>query len=437
MNGIKNVFLHYKELFLRDKLSFFLECGSDGLYALILLFFPLLGTNPYNYILIGLTGLFCVFAAIYIVLKGKILINKTLIALIFACVYGLIVSLIQVGWSGMLQTILLFSALLCVASNYSYNFKKSAMMCWLYVFGQILFSLVLCFVYREDILSFSDIRIGSEFENVNTVGMYLALGVIVSLYLIIKHKGWAHLLLIPVLIFLVLILLTGSRMSLIMALASVLVAIFLYFGKKHLLISTLLVLGCLVLGILILQFPPFAAIRTRLSSLITTFLGLGSGDHDYSGIQRFGMILDGFSLWLNNLFFGYGFTAFSQLTNYGTYSHATLIESLVSIGLIGTIPLYYAYLSPCFHSRWKDSSAVLAILFAIACILFGSFFSMFITNKASYFILIILLSAELESDPSHCVKISLVNNKRLKLSIIWEGVFVPSSWSAERQNKII
>ena len=73
------------------------------------------------------------------------------------------------------------------------------------------------------------------------------------------------------------------------------------------------------------------------------------------------MIGDGLSLFKDNAIFGYGLGGFAANTSYGTYSHATLIELLVSTGLFGTALFLFAfgYLA---YRLFKDGKGMLSLI---------------------------------------------------------------------------
>lgn len=418
---MKKAIQSIKEKFLKDRLAFILETACDFLLLLLFICFPILsGSYPWNYLSVGVAGLFCLAVFTYIFLRSSLTVSSPMALLLWSLVVGAVSTLaFGLGSFDNLQTFAMLTILACAIGNYVAAFRKGEKCMILFVIGMAVFAFVFLFRYRHEILSLQLDRLGSDFENVNTVGFYMVSALAICLGLVITKRGKWHWFLLPAFAFAGIVLLTGSRASFLMIVLVLVTGLFLYFGKRRLWVSVLVLACTCAIAFLALQLPVFTTIRDRLLSTLTTFFGKGDGNYDYSGIQRFNMIVDGLRIWLKNAFFGCGLGSFASLSAYGTYSHATLTEALVSFGLVGTVPLFVSYLLPMlWYGKSRATASAIGLMMFIGVFLPGLFLAILFLSKSFYIVLGILLGEDALKERGSRYSIAFVsrNDGRLRLS---------------------
>lgn len=394
---MRRMFQAMADRFQKDRIAFLLETACDFLLLALFIAFPLLsGSYPWNYVSVGVAALFSLAVFAYIFLRSSFVVTLPMALLLWSLVVGAVSTLgFGEGSLDNLQTLAMLTVLASVIGNYSAAFRNGRKCMVLFLAGMTVFALAFLVRYRNEILSLQFDRLGTEFENVNTVGFYMATALAVSLGLVISRRGRWHFLLILAPLFLGIVLLTGSRASFLMAALVLVCAIFLYFGIRRIWLSILILGSLAVFALLALQLPVFATIRDRILSMLTTFLGEGDGSYDYSGVQRLNMMVDGIRIWLKNAFFGRGLGSFAAISAYGTYSHATLTESLVSMGLVGAVPLFLGYLMPMFGYRKERSDAFpIGWMMFVGIFLPGLFLTVLLFSKSFYIVVGILLGED-------------------------------------------
>lgn len=145
-------------------------------------------------------------------------------------------------------------------------------------------------------------------------------------------------------VLLVVVLLTGSRKSLIMV-ALFVVAFFLFWtpekGSVDMLLRIIGVVALIAAAVLIIMNVDvfYEAVGKRLESLITYWL---TGEEtDASAITRTNMINIALELFFNiNPMFGIGLNNFKYVSGYMTYSHNNYVELLCSLGIMGILVYY-------------------------------------------------------------------------------------------------
>ena len=173
--------------------------------------------------------------------------------------------------------------------------------------------------------------------NPNGLGTSFAAGVWSISYIYQKKK--IHLLLsaLLVVLFAYCILLTGSRKALIAAGLTIIVWLFICYlpmirkkeGNQYYLAFVIMGIVLAASGYLFISLYNDSTMANRMDVL----------KYESTEGIRADMYRTGFKMFLNNPLFGLGFQGFRQ--EYGSYSHATLVEIPVSGGIIGSI-LYFS-----------------------------------------------------------------------------------------------
>lgn len=218
----------------------------------------------------------------------------------------------------------------------------------------------------------SFVTVDSEIEipNTNVVGMLGSFSFAYFFYMFILKKNKAFLLMATVAFVFVFIL--GSRKSILNLFASVL---FIYpVVKTKFRIILFAFVGGLI--VLVINFLP----NDYLSFIFDRFTYMSTNNtFDVADQQRVDMIKNGLNYIGNNPIFGYGYYNFAELFKRDSgmylYSHNNFLETIVGLGLIGTIIYYstfYVSLKRLKLSKYFSFSTLIIALFILN--MFNHFF---------------------------------------------------------------
>lgn len=254
----------------------------------------------------------------------------------------------------------------------------------------------------------SDFRLGFDFDNPNAVGTYAAIGISMSLYLVLFwNKKIRFTFIVPAFSSLIVGLTTGSRSFLLIVLFVVLV--FLYFKfQKHKLIYLIVVLTTIGLFIILLFLPFMSTLRERLLQAIGTIFGTGA-KADTSTIERVLWMDYGFYLGAKNILFGYGSRGFAIYSGVGTYTHSNFSEVFCDFGLIGLVlfysPLFVLLVKSILNKKIEKSFVITFFMYYIIM----SFTTVYYYKKIYYLILSFMFYLVF-ADEALLVKNSIVTN---------------------------
>lgn len=358
-----------------------------------LLSVPVLSGLPiWHYVPIVLFGAEALLVAIWCLVYKKLFVDVIVIFVFLFPLYCLITSFFTRFVSKSLTVFLL--AILCIVLYQLLVYKnKRQLFLGVWFLALLSFAAVFLVVYFRDLLSLNFDRLGSAFNNVNEVGLFFTLGLLLSWYYLLRSKKWFFLLFIC--LFLLLGLTTGSKQFLLSSIPISAIGVCMFFGKKHWYLSliTLTVLAVAVIGCL--QLPVFATIKRRAIDFLN-FLGFVSTSNvDTSSAERLRMIKEAFYLFSMRPLFGYGIEGFTFVSYFGTYSHNTLAELLADHGLIGSFIFVFPFLFSVISlakKRGADKTDRCLSLLLVILILTVSFSSVLIEDK-NYYLIIALLGA--------------------------------------------
>ena len=259
-------------------------------------------------------------------------------------------------------------------------------------YGLFGFALYFAYYYRSDLLKFNlDKPLGTDFDNVNTVGTYFSLGSALFLYLALTSKRWfewVHI--IPCVVMLVLGFFTGSRHYIITTGAAFLTTMMVAFRKRKWLAPLLFAIAIGLL-IVVIQIPSLAFLKERIDRGISTIFGTGNAKYDPSAVQRFIWPRYGFNIGSRVLLFGYGAEGFSIYSGIGTYSHNTYSEIICNFGLLGCLIFFFALLYPLIltirsHDRRINITYVIVVFYLVK-----GFFGVYFASKDTYIMIALML----------------------------------------------
>lgn len=240
-----------------------------------------------------------------------------------------------------LRTLILLFVLMFSIINYIDSYEKLFHL--MKYFSYSGFGASLYILLKSDFSNLT--RYGADLGNVNAIGMILCISSTFSLYFFIEDKKFRF---IP--IFLtnsIVILMTGSRKSLILLIFSVIILLLSKVKRKNIVnkinIIIFSIIFVMILLYLVFNVPFFYQIIGRRMENLLKFV-LGKGTLENSINLRFLMIKHGWEWFKERPVLGYGLDNYrillgKEIGKY-TYSHNNIIELLVDIGIFGTV-LYY------------------------------------------------------------------------------------------------
>ncbi len=241
-------------------------------------------------------------------------------------------------------------------------------------------------------------RLENGFCNVNTLGIFAAMSVVITVYEIKLRKKFivSALLTIPAL---TVIPATQSKKAFLLIAIGILAVLIVpndpkKVGKKVLLRALIVTAALAVAGALLIQLPPFEGIRYRFSKLIETLLG--QGEDGSSSVVRLEMIRLGLRTFLRHPIGGIGVGCTHIITAaeiaMATYLHNNYVELLAGGGIVGFAVFYsmYGYLIVNFIRKrrvaepMKNLCIIIVVLLLVMDVALVSYYS-----KDLYFILMI------------------------------------------------
>ena len=340
---MKALWTKFRSCFPYNKAIFAFELLGFIFLGLLFISLPLFTERTgYSIIPIIFAGLFIVSDIVYAILNKSFDFPVFGIPLICFLIYALMCTCITTQEWTSCKTLSLITILCVFIASFLIQAKKPLWGLWLYAFSGLVFAA--CLFVDSLSSGFSSLfgRFGQSFGNLNSVGLYLStwLGSVLALICFLHRPSkWA--LLVVGLVALGSVALTGSRGAMVCVYLEAVCFLFFILGKKKWWISLLIVFVVTAVGIITLSLMPSISLIDRFKEALSTVFG--GSEYDASTALRIEMIGDGLSLFKDNAIFGYGLGGFAANTSYGTYSHATLIELLVSTGLFGTALFLFAF----------------------------------------------------------------------------------------------
>lgn len=200
-------------------------------------------------------------------------------------------------------------------------------------------------------------RLQNSFANVNTVGIWAAVGILIQIneFIVEKKVDWKLILCFPNLL---IIAVTQSRKALFILIIGSMCLFILSLEKKFtlrkMLKSILIMISGMILGVIIINFPFMEGIKERTIDMISGLINIENAD--LSTTIRLNMIDIGISTFKESPIIGNGFgTSGFFLKNYygDTYFHNNYVEILSGGGIVGLI-IYYGIYVYLLYVFWKN-----------------------------------------------------------------------------------
>lgn len=190
------------------------------------------------------------------------------------------------------------------------------------------------------------VRLGNDYSNINTVGMFCAFGVVVQFEKWLYNKKFqASMPFVLISIFVVAC--TQSRKALLlMVIGCVILVVMKNYDRFNFVHSVFKIVGVLVaLGVLMFalsQIGVFSGVQERLAQLFSVFTGVGKLDS--GSVNRRLMVQLGLLVWKEHPILGVGLNCTRIIVNqnmgFDAYMHNNFIEILCATGVVGFL-LYY------------------------------------------------------------------------------------------------
>lgn len=189
-------------------------------------------------------------------------------------------------------------------------------------------------------------RLGTSFDNINSIGMVGAMSVILMFYRLLCVEKKISLYVFPSIISIIIIAASGSRKALAFTVIGISLIILARYSSKKFYISlfrwSVIVLVLFFVFKAILALPIFVGLNDRMKGLLSLFTGMGKADH--STIMRQKFIQVGLEQFFKTPILGIGIGNARIIIsgNYGidAYVHNNFIELLTGGGIVG-FSIYY------------------------------------------------------------------------------------------------
>lgn len=242
----------------------------------------------------------------------------------------------------------------------------------------------------------TSIRLGDDISNSNSIGMSLAYGALISVFLFIenitKHSNkairWIYVL---IAVFTsVFCLMSGSRKAL-FVLSAGLIILFVFSGNRSGIFKRLGSIISAIIVVIVLLYvlnnvTAFHVINERMNDLLGGIFK--NQTYDHSAATRFRFIREGLEAFSHHPILGEG--VYSSYFYFGTYSHNNFVEVLMNTGIIGFLIFYFPYLIVFtkFISTNKEDKTYWIMLVFFAWILIGGYGMVTYYNKLNEFMVI-------------------------------------------------
>ncbi len=259
----------------------------------------------------------------------------------------------------------------------------------IFIYAFWLFGLYFAFVYRDAIihLRISGNRIGTYFDNVNTIGFYFAIGFTISLFTALFSKSKIDLFYIIFALFFALLgFFTGSRAFLISLVVGTIIVMFFKLRKHKIIFFVgLIVVAGIYIGLI--NIPQFAFLKDQFDRTIYTLFGIGNSKAETSTVQR--AIWPGYAFYLagRNLLTGLGCDGFSIYSGVGTYAHNNFAEVMCDFGIIGFILFHACYVLPIVLSFKPKKETLFLVPVLSVIFLTRNLFGVTYYTKEAYLVL--------------------------------------------------
>ena len=293
--------------------------------------------NPYNYINIMVYGILSLLILFY-VFKYKTFKFDIFVLLIVAFNFFILISqIVNLRILEYPRTILLLSIFSIVVYQFFINIENRNLVFKLILLGGLFFAAYFIIYYRDDIIHFNFAnRIGDKFSDQNDLSKYLSIFGLVSIVSAVSAKKWKKIpYILSAILFLGIILLTGSISGLLCFLVCGLVLLVVYTKRQNRLVTVMVIASVALIIYGVLQLPAMSYFNKRITEIFNA-LAKTEGRQDGSAAERFALFQESLRLFVTRPLFGFGYDQVQYYTRgYGHFSHNNFTELAASFGIFG------------------------------------------------------------------------------------------------------
>lgn len=350
-------------------------------------------TPGLNNISNAIAALFILSVAIKMLMeKRRIIFNRFLLLyllFIMACGISCFYAEDQLVSFGRTKTLILYFIFIGILVNYVDNYDKLINLIKYFIFAGMIATIFI--LIKSNI--YSGKRLGDLLGNINRIGLIIGISMLFSIYFVLFEEKYLYI--VPTVITMVMILLTGSRVAFVFIfLGSVFLT---YFKNKNsskgkiIKNIIILILVSFLLYYLIFNVSIFYSVLGKRLENILKFIR-NEEVNEGSIFVRAYMTKFGFEMFKKRPLIGYGIDNFRILLensiNMKTYAHNNYIELLVDVGILGAIIYYAIYVQAVLYLKKVKYNNGLKYLFItlFLCLFVIDFVSINYYIKHTYFI---------------------------------------------------
>jgi|GEM_PF-1662017 len=343
-------------------------------------FFSVLSDRtPYNYINIMVYGILSLLIIFYV---ARYKTFKFDIFSVLILTFNLIILISQIlnkRVSEYPRTIILLSLFSIVVYQFFVNIENKNTVFKAILVGGVIFALYFIYTYRNEIIhfDFSD-RIGRKFSDQNDLSKYLSIFALLSLISIIYAKKWMKVLYsLSAVVFVGIILLTGSISNILCFIICGLIILIVNTKRQNRWITILIIVSIVLLLVVIIQLPGMEYFKKRIEEIFSA-LAKTDGKKDGSAVDRSALFSEGLRLFITRPLFGFGYDQVQYYTHgIGMFSHNNFTELGASFGVVGLLAYETLLLMPLIkmikHRKMNQNLLMLTIylfIFQIFLVIF-------------------------------------------------------------------
>lgn len=244
----------------------------------------------------------------------------------------------------------------------------------------------------------SGVRIDNTYTNINIIGMYAAIGIVIQIDEIVRNKRFkiSSIFCIPSFI---MVIATQSRKALLMLIIGILLDLIIHNLQNKKFITNLIKIAVIILSAVFIlsflsNFEIFDGINSRMDYLVSMFTG--KGDIGASARTRKNMIELGIQIFKENPIFGIGVgcphVVAADAINFDAYLHNGFVEMLAGGGIVGFVIYYGSYLYLILNylkfKNFQDETYKICVVLLVL-FLFRDYALVSTYDKATYFYFLI------------------------------------------------
>ena len=374
-----------------------------GLTLVLFSSFTILDANAYiSYILFGVTGLIIVIMAFKYRFIIPVSFDRFQLSILLFAGYCAASSLWAHNSSAAIEkAVTIFEIMVCMTVLYCHYSKKKSVLELLECirWAGYIVTLYAIYIYGLDTIRITiaaEGRVDNSFANINSIAMLSAISLVLTVFKFFYYNfSLSMILVIPEI---VMIAVSGSRKSLMIAGIGIICVLFFRYSNRDILKTALryvlLVVILFAVLKLLLSLQLFAGINERMEGLIAILTGTGEVEH--SALLRQQYLLAGLDQFKKTPILGIGIANSNSIliTAFGrdTYLHNNLIELLACGGIVGFAIYYYMMLWP-LSKIWKyrecGDQCSIAVIILIVVLLIMDYGMVSYYSKTTYFYLMI------------------------------------------------